>query len=169
MIGVVPDRDVFAKDFLAHAASEAGALVEHGCARKIVKQKTDQIEHGGRLENHGVVSRRESRAACANRRTFRWRFRPARPDRITRMSGEFALAQPEEFSSRMVIENSARVCRGERKPLGIGHHGLHRAAGKNSGGGLFGLVGHACRRARRRGRDPAAWHAAVAAKWRATF
>ena len=110
MVDVVPERDIFAEKLLAHAAGEAGALVEHGGAGEIVEEETDEIEDGGRLENRGVMARARVRADCASRPLCGWRFRQALRGSISRMSGELALAQPEEFSSRIVTENSARVC-----------------------------------------------------------
>ena len=110
MIGVVPDGDVVAENFLADAAGEARALIEHGRGGEIVEEKSDQIEHRGRTQDRGVAAGGNfARLARACGR-FRLAFSASSSGSILRISGEFDLAQPEEFASRMVTENSARVC-----------------------------------------------------------
>ena len=47
------------------------ALIEHRRAREIVKQKADQIEHRGRLENRGVMPGRNFARSARGRATFR--------------------------------------------------------------------------------------------------
>ena len=62
-------------------------------------------------------------------------------------SGEFALAQPEESDSRMVMENSARVWRCDaNRPFVLAMADLRDARRENSCGGLlvfFGQFRHA--------------------------
>ena len=59
------------------------------------------------------------------------------------MSAELALAQPEELSSRMVTENSARVWSWRAtSPLEFASTVLHETRSENSGGGLVRGVGH---------------------------
>src|ERR1700693_1932099 len=66
MIDVVPERDVVAENFLAHAVVEARAFVENRGGGKIVEKKSDEVEDGRRLENRGVVTGRQlSRLARA--------------------------------------------------------------------------------------------------------
>ena len=87
-------------------------------AGEIVKEKAHQIEHRGGLENHGPaagldfarIARGVGLAAGAVGQHF--------ADSTCAMSGELALAQPEESVSRMVMENSARVWRwAAKRPL----------------------------------------------------
>ena len=143
MIDVVPDGNIFAEDFLAHAAGEAGALVEHGRAREIVEEEADKIEDGRRFEDRGVAAGRKLTRLARGGGFAAGAFGEGVGIESQRMSGEFDLAQPEEFSSRMVTENSARVCSYARnEPPGIRQHGLRRAGGKDSRGGLLGFLRH---------------------------
>ncbi len=122
---------------------EARALVRHRRARKIVKEKTDQIEHGRGLENHGPAAGRGFGRVARGGGLFAGAAGQGRRDRCSRRSGELALAQPEESDSRMVMENSARVWRCEAKrPRRVGNRRLRHARRKNSGGGLLVFFGH---------------------------
>ena len=93
---------------------EAGALVRHRRARKIVEKKSDEIEHGRRFENHRPAAGRGF-ARLARGGAFSLALRAIAAGSICLRSGELALAQPEESDSRMVIENSARVWRCDAK------------------------------------------------------
>ena len=110
MIDVVPNGNIFAEELFAHAASKDRALIAHRRGREIVKEEADQIEHRGRLENHGVMPCRNFERRARGDRFLTGAIRPALRDRCPSNSRELALAQPEESFSRIVIENSARVC-----------------------------------------------------------
>src|ERR1700733_9925900 len=56
MVDVVPNRNVFAEKFRTDPLVEHRALIEDGSPGEIIKKKSDEIEHGCRLENHGVSS-----------------------------------------------------------------------------------------------------------------
>ena len=57
VIRVVDDGDVLAEELLAQAFGEAGTLVGKRGGCKIVKEKPDEIESGGGLEDYGVFPR----------------------------------------------------------------------------------------------------------------
>src|SRR6267154_25774 len=56
VVSVVGNGDVLAEELLAHAVVEAGALVFESGGGEIVKKKTDEIEHRGGFEDHGVTA-----------------------------------------------------------------------------------------------------------------
>src|SRR5215470_3959130 len=59
MVNIVGDLDVVSEDLLADAIVQKRALVEHRLATPIPKHKADEVEHGGRLENHRVLAWRQ--------------------------------------------------------------------------------------------------------------
>src|SRR5438270_2533640 len=59
VIDVIGDGDVFSEDLLANAVIETGTLVGYGGSSEIIKEEAYEIEDGGRLENHGVATRRQ--------------------------------------------------------------------------------------------------------------
>ena len=123
--------------FLAHALVEAGALVEHGGAGEIVEEKADQIEHGGRLENHRPAAGLDLARMARGGGLLAGALRPAPRDRCWRRSGELALAQPEE--SRLQNGDGkfgARLAMRGEEAAGIGQGHCRGARGEDAGGGL---------------------------------
>ena len=59
MVDIVDDGNVFPEELLTHSFDQAGTLIVNCGRGKIVKEKTDQIESGRRLENDRVFSRSE--------------------------------------------------------------------------------------------------------------
>ena len=74
MVHVIPQSDILAENFLAHALVQARTLIENRRSRKIVENRPDKIERRGRLQNCRVVARLQfARLARASRlfaRTF---------------------------------------------------------------------------------------------------
>ena len=158
------------KSLLPHTAGEAGALIEHGRAGKIVKKEADEIEHGGRFENRRVMSRFQSSRGLREAWPYGWRFRPSSSGSISRMSGEFDLAQPEEFSSRIVTENSAaRLFVAARTALSNSPERIDALRSKKCPRQSALSFPPSCKRASPHEPGPGVVGAAVAAKVRATF
>ncbi len=59
MIDIVGDRNVFAEELRADAIVEKRALVEDRLAAPVPEHEAQQVEHGGRFEDHRVLAGRE--------------------------------------------------------------------------------------------------------------
>src|SRR5882757_6996809 len=108
MSNIVPDVDVFPKNFCSYAIVQERPLVENRQPGKIPKHETGHIEYCGRFQNDSVFAGRN----------LAWMGRTAAllaaisandtPSRSTTL-GEFAFCHPEESSPSMVIEISDDV------------------------------------------------------------
>jgi hypothetical protein len=52
---IIPNRDVLAEQLAADAACQEGTLIENRHARVIPEHEADDIEHGRRFQNYGVL------------------------------------------------------------------------------------------------------------------
>ena len=111
MIDVVGDGDVLAEDLFAEAAGKAGALVGDRGGGKIVKEKTDEIEDGGGLQDDGVAAGGEFDGVLGASGFFAGNFCQRFADRRRGRLAAFALAQLAADPCCIVTENSAWVWR----------------------------------------------------------
>src|ERR1700684_4096089 len=56
MVNVIPQSDVLAENLFAHAVVQTGTFVSHSGSGKIVKKRTDNVQHSRRFENSRIVS-----------------------------------------------------------------------------------------------------------------
>ena len=82
VIRIVPQGDVLAEKWFTHLARKARALIENSGARKIVEEKSNEVENGGRFKNRRVMARFEFAGIAPSQPTLAdWRFRQELRDR----------------------------------------------------------------------------------------
>ena len=141
VIHVIPQRNVLAKNFAAHAVVQARTLVVHRRRRKIVKKRTHKIQRRRRLQNRGVMpwlqfpgiarrggfvtGARSQRVRIDIRNIRETGFRPARRIRLENRDRKLRLG--------MVVPREQALRVGQQRAVVTG--------GKNSSRCLFFFVG----------------------------